>query len=417
MQGGDPPRIMILGGNFLGKGAEAMLMTVRETVRQALPDAVFCVPVYRPSEFEAMQAHGFIPILYRSDSRWDRIATALRATLGLLDTRPIDPADLGRDYVANPFRAASIVIDISGFASGDQIGWRKAFGRWRDHRAARAAGARCIFMPQSWGPFRHPAVRLFTRHMLRNADLIFAREQQSYDDLLSLAAIDPRRVFLVPDIAFHLPAASPEAGRTLLARYGVKDFSRPLIGITPNRQIYRRMAGQAADNAYLRLLCRILRYFLQETEATVVLIPHEIETDDRLLCQILCGQVGPHDRLVQLTGTESAADVKSVIGHLEFLVASRYHSLVAALALTVPAVVLGWSHKYEDLLHRAGLESWGIDLTRQPEDVAYRLVLDAWARRGEIRARAQETVPEIRSDSRRALDRMVAAVCDAWERR
>ncbi len=40
------------------------------------------------------------------------------------------------------------------------------------------------------------------------------------------------------------------------------------------------------------------------------------------------------------------------------MVASRYHACVAALSSGVPALVVGWHHKYEELFKYYGQEKW-----------------------------------------------------------
>jgi len=113
-------------------------------------------------------------------------------------------------------------------------------------------------------------------------------------------------------------------------------------------------------------------------------------------------------------GTEAAAEVKSIIGQMDFLVASRYHSLVAALWMYVPVVTLGWSHNDSELLERVGLQAWGVNLVHQPMEAALRMVLDAWEQRENIRAIEQQRVPEIRAASRAALDWMVDVLKEKW---
>ncbi len=406
--------VMIVGGNLQGKGAEAMLLTVRDTIRAAFPDTIFCVPVHSLEQFPPLRERGFVPLLWRASGRGDRLRTAINILTGRVDNRPLDATCAGESYMVNPFRVSQVTIDIAGFASGDQIGWRKAFGRWRDYRMARAAGNQCLFLPQSWGPFRNPVVRYFTGRLLCGVPWVFAREERSRDYLLDLKAVDPGQIVLAPDIAFQFNASPPEAGKAVLVRRGVTDFSRPIVGITPNRQIYRRLEGQGNDNMYLSLLVCVAGYFLDKTDSQIVLIPHEIETDDRLLCRAIEAALCCPERVFRLEGTESAADVKSVIGQMEFLVASRYHSLVAALSLNVPAVSLGWSHKYTELLERVGLQDWGVDLIRQPPDTALRTVIDAWEHRHSIRAIEQQRVPEVRAASRMALDWMLQALKQQW---
>lgn len=42
----------------------------------------------------------------------------------------------------------------------------------------------------------------------------------------------------------------------------------------------------------------------------------------------------------------------------EVMVASRYHSCVAALSAGVPTLVIGWHYKYDELLNLYGQDKW-----------------------------------------------------------
>lgn len=54
--------------------------------------------------------------------------------------------------------------------------------------------------------------------------------------------------------------------------------------------------------------------------------------------------------------------MKAVIAASEFTIASRYHSLVAALSARTPVAVLGWSHKYDELMDDMGLANYNVNL-------------------------------------------------------
>jgi len=56
----------------------------------------------------------------------------------------------------------------------------------------------------------------------------------------------------------------------------------------------------------------------------------------------------------------SSKQLKNVIASCEVIVASRYHSCVAALSSGVPTLVIGWHYKYEELLHWYGQDEWGL---------------------------------------------------------
>ena len=411
-----PLYLMVVGGNPTSKGADAMMLTVRDAVRSALPQAVCCVTPRTPFERRHVEAQGFRTITRHLSSRPVRLAQSGLMMLGLLPGRRVDPSAVSAGGIFNPFRCTSAVVDIAGFSSSDQFGPKAALNRWRRYRAAGAAGNRIVFMPQSWGPFENRWVRLFTRRMLSKAEVIFAREKLSYEYLMTLPGLDHGRILLSPDIAFQFHGSSPEAADRILVERGLGDQAAPLVGIAPNMRIYERTPHEGADNPYMNALIRIARDFIERADCHIVLLPHEgskLRPNDPELCRMLADHVDCPGRVVGLTGEESSADMKAVIGRLEFLVTSRYHALVAALSLRVPTAVLGWSHKYDELMGAVGIEKWLIDPVRRPEAFDPAIIMDAWEQRGVIRAAEEARVPELESASRAGLERLIGVVAAA----
>jgi len=405
------PRIMITGGNFYGKGAEAMMLTVRDAIAGSIPHALCCAPPLTQLDYQRMIQHGIHPVNRRNQSFFGKLATTLTALVNI-PRKTIDLENLPDGGVVNVFRVTKFVVDVSGFASSDQFGPGNARGRWTRVKLARNAGNKIIFMPQSWGPFRNRLVRLFTQLMLRDAELIFAREQTSYDHLQELR-IDHKKIELAPDIAFQFQAGPPETAQQILTEHGLADPGRPIIGITPNMQIYQRTGAGGPNNPYVRVLNRIIDYFLRNTECRILLIPHELSDfrqDDDELCRLLIRHNNCPERIFALTGAESAADIKAVIARLDFLLASRYHSLVAALSKRVPVAVVGWSHKYDDLMQSVGLGEWVIDFLRESDKDVLNVITGAWSRREDIRAIQNDRVPELEEASQRALGEMIEIV-------
>ncbi len=219
-------------------------------------------------------------------------------------------------------------------------------------------------------------------------------------------------VRLTPDMAFCFPSERAEVEDRLLSNLRVDGPARPLIGVVPNMRVYQRMPGTGKGSSYVHLMADVIRR-AWNLGALAVLIPHEISfardpRDDRFLCRLIRDVVGNGGPLAILDGMYSAGEIKCVIRRLDLLVGSRFHSIVAALSCRVPAVVLGWSHKYVELMRLVGLEDLVLDCHSETDSLLDRLEV-AWADRAELRSQLEARVPAIEHDTERLFD-VVAAV-------
>ena len=170
-----------------------------------------------------------------------------------------------------------------------------------------------------------------------------------------------------------------------------------------------------AGNAYSDLLCQIVWDTVASTDCVVILVPHETSPstqhrDDRWLSQRICDNTGLPDRVFALEGEHTAAQLKSIIANADFLVGSRYHSLIAALSHRVPAVAIGWSHKYAQLMLSVGLDEFVADVRDLDATRALAMVKRGWAEREALRDQLISALPELEKASLQALEAMAGCL-------
>jgi polysaccharide pyruvyl transferase WcaK-like protein len=413
-------RILIRGGGFVNRGAEAMLRTVQTELDRRLANVTCFVTdrAVEPGSESLVAAAGLNTLGRCGFSRGKGLAHTLSRMRA-------EPGRARRIYATrhdwlpalSEVERVDAVVDINGYAYGDPWGRAPAVAA-RDYVAfARQSNKPYIFMPQAWGPFEDSRSRPHYRELCERAALLFARDQTSRSHLADLLGRSAAEFELRPDIAFRFCAERPEVGRALLADLGLDARTFPLVGIAPNRQMYRRMPGTGMENEYVRALVEICGS-VRARGAAVVLIPHEIEptdsgtTDDRLLCSMVaCGAGDP--QVVALAGRCDAAQIKAVIGQLALLIGSRFHALVAALSCRVPVVALGWSHKYAELLRPFDMNEYVLNGEQISGADLGELVGEAFEKRDELRARLAERLPAIERSVDETFDRVCAVILGA----
>jgi colanic acid/amylovoran biosynthesis protein len=363
--------VLLVGANFINKGAEAMAKTVRQELAKAAPD-LRCAIVVTADQAEAARASGFVPLFdpppSAAERLWRRGSSALRKRLtgeGLpfADVTPLRA--LGRELPS-----LALGIDLSGYAYHDGRGWRQPLETLKAIGFCRERGAPYRVMPQAWGPFSDARTAANTRRMLEEAASFHARDRVSAGYLEGLLGRPEGSLPVVPDIAFGLETPPPSLGEALLGGAFARSADRPLVAISPNMRVYEKTPGREADNAYLRALVELCRHLAERHRAQFVLVPNEIHVregfpDDRGLCRLLhdaLGQAGlPAEDRALVDGYHTAEAIKSVIGLADVLVASRFHSLIFGLSQGVPSMAISWSHKYRELLALFGLEDWVVE--------------------------------------------------------
>ena len=390
---------------FANKGAEAMLLSARNAILRNVSDARIFVQL-KPEYALCASTEGMLPLLPRSESRKDklRLLADMRfrhddVRRGVLRTRHEQALQM---RAAGPCH----VVDLAGFAYGDD--WPEsqadtAVG-WKNH--AQACGCRAAFAPQAWGPFAKPAWRTVLPKMLDGA-LFYARDARSQSMLSEAIHAD---VPLQRDIAFSFADGDKALGARLLSGLPWKDDAKPLVVVTPNVRLYERSEGSGSGNAMVRAVVGTARRLRSELDCRVLLLGNEMslsaraKPDDRHLCALaetVCGMPG---EVVAMRKWLSAAEVRSILMNAEMAVSARYHSILLAATAGCPVLALSWSHKYEYLLEDVGLGGWIVRGENGEWDRLAPRALELWEARRETRGVLDETAPRLRKEATEFLD-------------
>lgn len=373
--------ILIRGGGFVNKGAEAMVRTVQREIARRLPHARFLMEV--PQQMEKfIESQGLTPIVSNARGRY----------------MDVDG-----------------VIDVSGFALGDDWGIGNSQYYNYHNSIFESFGKPVVFLPQAWGPFTNKSMRHLCAAAINLSEYAYARDRQSYQYITELEGVDRQKIGLAPDIAYQFGGASPSEAIDVMKRNGVVSEGRAMVGIMPNMQVYVRTEGTGGENRYVQLLVGIAKYFLNKKECSVVLIPHQVQPvvnpdapDDRFLCDLIKTALGNVPNVTGLRDYYPSEILKAVIGQMDLVIGSRYHGIIAAISQMIPTVVLGWSHKYFELLSDVGIERYIADYKNLNADDIFALIESAWSKRQEISAILTDKVPEQVYLSAKALDRAAA---------
>jgi len=243
---------------------------------------------------------------------------------------------------------ADIIVDIFGIMFTDKLGgktFRSRMAGGRTSLISKVLGKPVIKYTSSLGPFNYKWNRIFAKVYLGHfTDLILARDDASCREVKQLGIKTP--VFTVPDTAFLLPVYESRESQ----RYAALHRDSPLIGLSVSFQARNRVSHSVN---YVAIMVDFVHYLIVKYGARVVVLPNELSkttNDDCRIAEEICAKVNNDHCDMLYTDNLLAQEIKGVIKQCEAIVASRYHTIVAALSLGIPTLAIGWHHKYAGVL-------------------------------------------------------------------
>lgn len=226
-----------------------------------------------------------------------------------------------------------------------------------------------ILYAQSIGPFYGPVQPWLAARVLARMDLIIAREDVTVDLLacLGVAANVVRGV----DSGF---AFAPPPGPDIRASLGLPAGVR-VVGVTVRQWLnaagqarYEQAIADLADTIILRWGYRVL--FIPQVTSP------ENGDDDRVAADRVLSRMTQPAGAQALRARFSHQEIKSVYAGLDYVVGTRFHSVIFALTSFVPAIAIEYEHKTRGMMRDLGLANWVVGI----EHVEGPALVDMFAR-------------------------------------
>lgn len=335
--------IEIRGVGFVNKGAELMLHAILQQINKYYPDAKIAIaPSSNISSYKQRAQLGLYQLvtyekigLDLGDLLLSCISKKRREMYGLIRSNEVD-----------------CVLDASGFAHGDQWGvknTKKLFDlsiKWKKNKT------KLVLLPQAFGPFSDDKIKFYMKKLAENCDLIFAREEISFNYLNNLIE-DKTKIFNMPDFT---NLVEPKTAHNF-------DFENNDFCIIPNYKMVSKNWIERDDSKYLFLISESIKYLRIKGKKPFILV-HEGKKDYDLANEI-SKKVGG----INIFKEEDPLIVKGIINKSSGVIGSRFHSLVSALSQATPALGTSWSHKYQMLFKDYEFEDGIIDLDASIEEI------------------------------------------------
>ena len=313
--------VEIRGVGFVNKGAELMLHAILQKMQEKYPEARFAMaPSANVSPYINRAKLG----LYQKVT-YKKFGIELGNIAKLVTKKRRDMYGLVLEDEID------VVLDGAGFAHGDQWGVKNTLKLKKLVKGYKKNNTKVILLPQAFGPFTNKEIELHMSELAENIDLIFARENQSYDYLTSIVK-DKSHIYNMPDFTNLVEAVKPDDF----------DSAKYNFCIIPNYKMESK-SWKSGDGDYVTFISKCINYLKEQNKKPFILV-HEGKKD-MALAKKVSDEVGGLPILLE----EDALKVKGIIGSCEGVIGSRFHSLVSSLSQGIPTLGTSWSHKYQML--------------------------------------------------------------------
>ena len=129
----------------------------------------------------------------------------------------------------------------------------------------------------------------------------------------------------------------------------LKKNNRLLIGVTISYEMLMKAnQGNLPPNEKYKIsifkISKIFDRLIEYCHAVIIFIPHCIEPyskrDDREVAKEICKNMKKKHQTRILTNEYSPEELKGIIGEFNIFIGTRIHSVIAALSMNVPSIVL-----------------------------------------------------------------------------
>ena len=355
--------ILIVGANFVNKGAQSMLFITVDEIRKRSPK---CKLYFGSSEIFDNSTYTFDQLYYTEPAK--KIALGQKRCYFIVKCLLKDCIKyiIGRrnnlfrfNEVKNIIEKIDLIIDISGFNIGKRWSVEIQEAYLNNIRLAKKYNIPIVMMPQSFGSFDYPKDKNYLlkeiEDLLQYPKIIFAREKEGYQMLVE--QFNLKNVQLSADLVLQ------NNGVDILNIYK-KPFKIPTlpnvadeaVAVIPNTQCFNH--GDKDRN--MQMYKGIISYLLQ-TGKVVYIFRHSRE--DFPICKLIAEQFQENKNVVLLDNEFSCLEYDEFVKNFDFVVCSRFHGVVHAYRNYIPCILLGWAVKYKELAENVGQGKYAFDIT------------------------------------------------------
>ena len=406
-----PVRIAIIGAALsANKGAAAMVESVMARLPNEMGECHFDVLTTYPEADESRVPEGVDAAVVGLQPVRLALVEFPIACLALVARTLRLPLFWVRSRGCRTMLDSAVVVDVAGISFADGRGFAIVVYNALMTGVPLLLGVPVVKAAQALGPFQSMPNKWLAPLVLRRVKTVCARGARTREHLDSLGGVN---AVDVADLAFSLDEA---AGLPIEVSSALGSIDPNFIVVMPSAVV--RGIFEAKGGDYVTAMASLVSEIRNKTGRSVVIAPHsyraglpEGRMNDGPVCREVASECAGDIQVLGLDADLTAGELRHLVALSSVLVTSRFHAMISGLATSTPTVVVGWSHKYKEVLDDFGLSSLGLDSSalNNPSEIAD-VVARVLSTRDELSQQISAALPAVKIRSLRNFSAIAEAV-------
>jgi colanic acid/amylovoran biosynthesis protein len=405
-----PVRIAIIGAALsANKGAAAMVESVMARLPNEMGECHFDIlTTYPDADMSRVPAGADAAVVGLQPLRLALVEFPI-ACLALVARTLRIPLFWVRSRGCRSMLDSAVVVDVAGISFADGRGFAIVVYNALMTGVPLLLGVPVVKAAQALGPFQSIPNKWLAPLVLRRVKTVCARGARTREHLDSLGGVN---AVDVADLAFSLDEA---AGLPSSVSAALGSIDSNFIVVMPSAVV--KGIFESTGGSYVSAMASLVSEIRSKTGRSVVIAPHsyraglpEGRMNDGPVCREVAEACAGDSQVLGLDSDLTAGELRHLVALGSVLVTSRFHAMISGLATSTPTVVVGWSHKYKEVLDDFGLSSLGLDSSalNNPSETAG-VVARVLSERDELSQQITTALPAVKVRSLRNFSAIAEA--------
>lgn len=319
-----------------------------------------------PSEDREQIPWEFINVVPCKPEHLIFIAFPLAIVYRLFRWCPIIKWLLLKNKILKAYSETDLVLDEAGISFVDSRGFVMNTYAFICLAVPLLMGVPVVKYSQAMGPFHSLSNRFLAKWILPKLLLICARGKITQENLSSIGIVN--NVKLCADGAFTMPDITETDHKiNSICNHDIF-FQRDVVGLSISSVVDKKCRKLGID--YQSIMSSFIEYLISKGYSVLIIANSarinsvKARNNDLMVCDSVYQRIR-NKELVKWSYEElSAEELRTYIGKCRYLVASRFHAMIGALEKKVPVFLIGWSHKYQEVLDFFQLGEYCVDFSK-----------------------------------------------------